>query len=116
MSVKRPTGIKWRQNAFARLVDRDGASCISCGAADRIVWRNVGYGSGELWGQDPWESYRFSRVHPCSVLEVEHIIPLSEGGLNEDSNLQLMCGPCHKVKTSAERSARLKRLFAEARS
>lgn len=99
----------------AQVATRDGAVCIQCGVSERTIWRKAGYGSGDLWGEDPWESYRFSRVHPSSNLELEHTRPLSEGGTNSLSNMRLMCIDCHKLKSSAERSARLKRLFAEAR-
>jgi 5-methylcytosine-specific restriction endonuclease McrA len=35
-------------------------------------------------------------------MEVDHIIPLSEGGPDEISNLQLLCRECHKTKTKWE--------------
>jgi 5-methylcytosine-specific restriction endonuclease McrA len=39
-------------------------------------------------------------------LEIDHRIPLSEGGREDDSNLQSLCAePCHRKKT-AEESAR----------
>lgn len=41
--------------------------------------------------------------------EVDHIVPLEQGGSNDDSNLQLLCsGPdgCHAKKTAREARAR----------
>lgn len=41
--------------------------------------------------------------------EVDHRIPLEQGGSNEDVNLQLLCagpGRCHAAKTAAEVRAR----------
>lgn len=36
-------------------------------------------------------------------LEVDHIVPESEGGSSTDmSNLQLLCGSCHDAKTREE--------------
>lgn len=39
----------------------------------------------------------------CSVAlrrgEVDHIIPLKDGGTEDDSNCQLLCTDCHLVKT-----------------
>lgn len=34
--------------------------------------------------------------------EVDHRIPLSQGGTDEDDNLQWLCVPCHKTKTHTE--------------
>lgn len=31
--------------------------------------------------------------------EVDHIVPVMKGGGDEDSNLQLLCLECHKMKT-----------------
>lgn len=39
-------------------------------------------------------------------VEVDHIIPLSQGGSSERSNLQGLCVPCHAAKTKAEHTAR----------
>ena len=55
-------------------------------------------------------------VYITSTLELEHVTPLSEGGDNGDENLKLVCFACHKAKTSSERSARLKKMFAEWRA
>lgn len=43
--------------------------------------------------------------------EIEHVIPLAQGGDDEDSNLQLAHAKCHKVKTAkdATNTARAKR-------
>jgi hypothetical protein len=116
MSIKRPTGRKWRQKAFAALVERDGDKCCSCGCAGRTIWRQMGTWSGIRWGSDPWERNRYTKVNPSSNLEVDHKTALSDGGDNSIGNLWLLCVDCHKQKTSAERSRRLKGLFAEARA
>jgi 5-methylcytosine-specific restriction protein A len=34
--------------------------------------------------------------------EVDHVVPLWEGGTNDLANLQGLCGACHKVKSEAE--------------
>lgn len=107
---------KWKRRAFHQIAARDGLACSVCGAAHRVIWRAAGMWSGDLWGEDAWERFRYTKVTPTSSLEVEHTTPLSEGGTNDNSNLRLMCRDCHKAKTSAEQSARLKRLFAEARA
>lgn len=39
-------------------------------------------------------------------LEVDHIIPLYAGGLESDSNRQLLCTECHNAKTLLEEGQR----------
>lgn len=34
--------------------------------------------------------------------EVDHIIPKSQGGTDEETNLQVICKACHQVKTQRE--------------
>jgi 5-methylcytosine-specific restriction protein A len=34
--------------------------------------------------------------------EVDHIVPEAEGGTSVPSNLEAVCGPCHKAKTQQE--------------
>lgn len=43
---------------------------------------------------------------PLGADEVDHIIPLIDGGADEDSNLQALNAKCHRRKTSAEATAR----------
>ena len=38
--------------------------------------------------------------------ELDHIVPLSRGGADDESNLQGLCSPCHKAKTAAEAAER----------
>lgn len=40
--------------------------------------------------------------------EVDHVIELSAGGENSIDNLQVLCNQCHKKKTSAYNSKRMK--------
>ena len=34
--------------------------------------------------------------------EVDHIIPLEQGGTHDETNLQALCKPCHSAKTARE--------------
>jgi 5-methylcytosine-specific restriction protein A len=34
-----------------------------------------------------------------SAVDVDHILPLAKGGEDIDSNIQVLCRPCHKAKT-----------------
>ena len=36
------------------------------------------------------------------AFDIDHIIPLAEGGSNEHANLQVLCKPCHFEKTQTE--------------
>ena len=37
-----------------------------------------------------------------ATFDIDHIIPLAEGGTNEPENLQVLCKPCHFEKTQTE--------------
>ena len=104
MSVRKPTS--WRKRAYKRIAARDGAACASCGVVEKRAWRKGGC-SGSYRAGDYHQI-----VHLCTNLELEHLLPLSAGGSNDDDNLRLMCGPCHKAKTVREQSDRLKALGA----
>ncbi len=41
--------------------------------------------------------------------EVDHIVPLSEGGTDDRPNKQGLCTPCHVAKSAAERAAARRR-------
>jgi hypothetical protein len=40
------------------------------------------------------------------AFEVDHIVPLEDGGAHEIANLQLLCAPCHTAKTARENHER----------
>lgn len=45
------------------------------------------------------------------AMELDHIIPLHEGGDQDDeSNLQGICIPCHEIKTAREQGQRIVRV------
>ena len=37
-----------------------------------------------------------------AATEIDHIVPLSRGGPDDDSNRQALCSECHAAKTAAE--------------
>lgn len=50
--------------------------------------------------RDMFTCQHCARVHDPRELEVDHIVPLSKGGTDEDdANLQSLCHPCHDVKS-----------------
>lgn len=46
--------------------------------------------------------HRCGEVFDTADLEVDHRIPLSEGGADTDENCAPICKPCHRSKTAAE--------------
>lgn len=40
--------------------------------------------------------------------DVDHRVPLAEGGADSEENLQALCGECHDAKTAAENKIRNK--------
>jgi len=56
------------------------------------------------------------RLFPIDIMEVDHIKPLSKGGTDQPSNLQLLCPTCnrrkgrkaHKTRNSAYRPFEIK--------
>jgi 5-methylcytosine-specific restriction protein A len=60
--------------------------------------------------------HRFERAHGkcemCGTVlqpaewECDHAVPLRDGGTNDISNLLVLCKPCHRKKTAAERRNR----------
>lgn len=45
---------------------------------------------------------RCKHSFPFHRLTIDHIVPISQGGTNDDDNLQLLCAPCHTDKTKEE--------------
>ena len=43
----------------------------------------------------------------AQATEVDHIVPLEQGGSNDEINLQPLCKECHQAKTKQEMRARL---------
>jgi 5-methylcytosine-specific restriction enzyme A len=58
------------------------------------------------------------RVCGAPSTQVDHIIPVSQGGSSQRDNLQGLCAPCHKAKSDAEQNARWEpwRQWREART
>lgn len=41
-------------------------------------------------------------AHPVPARELDHIVPLSQGGTHDSTNLQALCRSCHQAKTRRE--------------
>lgn len=75
-SQPKPERLRGRKNQARRkrVLQRDHGVCVLCRAANRLT--------------------------PATV--ADHIVPLAEGGADDESNLQSLCHACHRTKTSEE--------------
>lgn len=74
----------WPQYARMKVYERDQGRCTHCSKTTKRAW------------------------------ELDHIVPLIEGGGFELSNMQTLCRRCHRTKTAAEAKNRAeKRRIAE---
>jgi 5-methylcytosine-specific restriction endonuclease McrA len=82
---------------------RDRGRCAECGLDTDALKR-------ELRGRGRSKKLRERGFKARgSLWELDHILPLIDGGSHEPANLQTLCTPCHKRKTALEareRSAR----------
>jgi hypothetical protein len=65
-----------------------------------------------IWRRDGWH------CKTCGTdqdLVVDHVIPLSLGGTNEDDNLQTLCGTCNTKKAKNERRPQQRRILTNLR-
>ena len=53
----------------------------------------------EQWQQDNRRDVVMVDAEPNLLLEIDHIIPVSKGGLTEESNLQTLCWKCNRSKS-----------------
>ena len=56
-----------------------------------------------------WRLRDLGFVPQRSLWELDHIVPLVDGGSHDLDNLQTLCTPCHKAKTVSEASERRER-------
>lgn len=66
-------GWAWKKQR-AVVLNRDQGLCRTCRASGRVT----------------------------AATEVDHIVPKSSGGSDDESNLQAICADCHKAKTARE--------------
>ena len=74
-----------------------------------VAWR-AARDYGAAWQVVRAEHLRLeSDCRLCGVpgTEVDHVLPLRDGGTHRHSNLQTLCATCHRRKTAAERDRRV---------
>jgi 5-methylcytosine-specific restriction endonuclease McrA len=85
--------------------------------ANRVPMLDAKAGTTERMGGDAWMKIRrrvllagsytcvdCGRVHHTN--EIDHDVPLEQGGSHDDANLRIRCRECHKAKTAREQRAR----------
>ena len=86
-----------------RIRKRDRAICAHCRLDTNALRRQVrGRGRARALREKGFVPRR-------SLWELDHIVPLIDGGSHELDNLQTLCKPCHKKKTAAEARERAMR-------
>jgi 5-methylcytosine-specific restriction protein A len=91
------------REARRRARKRDRGVCGECGLDTNRLRRSVrGRGrAAKLRG--------LGFVPRRSLWELDHIVPLIDGGGHDLSNLQTLCVPCHRVKSAQETRERAER-------
>ena len=103
--LKRKAGLR-EQHIDTLLAKQDGR-CAKSFKTCEIV--RHGYAT-------PMCPYGDRRV-PTAAADVDHIVPLADGGTDDEDNLQVLCACCHRLKTTHETHMRkLKRIREEARA
>ena len=77
----------------AEVWKRDRGVCATCGKDTFAEWLEYQSGTTQKWFAE----------HPTVVRgawNVDHVVPLSEGGTNELANIRTLCRPCHKAETA----------------
>lgn len=86
---------------------RDRGFCVACGLDTYALRRRIrGRGSHRKLRELGFLPRR-------SLWELDHVLPLVEGGGHELSNLQTLCVPCHRHKTRREAALRRVRQCGE---
>jgi 5-methylcytosine-specific restriction endonuclease McrA len=73
---------------------RDRNTCQLCGTTDPPLPEEKEH---QLWDGGPTTRTRY-RFDPW---DVDHIIPVADGGTDDPENLRLLCIPCHRSVTRA---------------
>jgi len=65
----------------------------------------------QLFAREPWCRTCAAKGLRVRATIADHVIPLAEGGADDDANLAPTCAACHRTKTQAEaaRGARRRR-------
>ena len=97
------------REARRRVRKRDRGRCASCGLDTYGLRR-------QIRGRGSFRKLRERGFKPRkSLWELDHIVPLVDGGSHDLGNLQTLCTPCHKRKTAREAGERRRQRESRAR-
>ncbi|MFC5144280.1 HNH endonuclease [Streptomyces aureoversilis] len=91
-----------------------------CDAHTRKAWANPSkaWRAGSTRQHRRWRAARLAEEPECrrcgatKDLQVDHIVPLSEGGSRWDpANAQTLCATCHEVKSAEDRRRRTRERY-----
>lgn len=71
-------------------------------AVKRVTGRRLQRERARLFEREPLCVLCKPRGLVAAATQRDHIIPLAEGGKDEDANIQGLCDACHREKTLAE--------------
>ena len=100
----------WPGHARQRLKERDGGICAGCGrntVTRRLrKSRPITPRPKDARYAGPYCRAVWTERH---AWELDHIVPLADGGTHELVNMQTLCRPCHRTKTAREAAERAQR-------
>lgn len=107
--VRRFLRVSTWQALATYILERDGARCQRCGT-DAPGWlRTREFYAGSWSGRNLYGNY-------CNLVpwwEVDHIVPVVDGGTDDPANLRLLCHACHVAVGYEQRRARKARVQLE---
>lgn len=59
-----------------------------------------------MWQEQGGKCLACHEVYEPRDMELDHMVPLSDGGGEDRRNLQMLCKTCHQDKTARENSRR----------
>jgi 5-methylcytosine-specific restriction protein A len=88
------------REARERIRRRDRGICAACGLDTKALKRKLrGRGAAARLRERGFVPRR-------SLWELDHVVPLIDGGGHDPSNLQTLCRPCHQRKSAGEARSR----------
>ena len=86
------------------LILKNGQDCVCCGVKGKFFTLEKQFSEAEycldkiVEGKCSLILYGVTELNRVVKLTVDHIVPVSKGGTNDISNLQLLCETCNHIK------------------